>query len=112
MTIYLSSNFSAEPGAPPAYALPTGPNSFIFAYVSAEKRPHRRSAPPTGNAASADEFLFCLYYLLNLDININQQIYFYSKFKVKYVAGATPGFPFGRGRRCPTGALFAENVCN
>ena len=108
----------AEPGTPPAYALPTGPNSFIFAYVSAEKCPHGRSAPPngsappTGNPGSADVFLLCLYYLLILDININQQIYFYSKLKVKYVAGATPGFPFGRGRRCPTGNVFAENVCN
>ena len=33
----------------------TGPNSFIFAYVSTEKRPCRRSGPPTGNPGSATD---------------------------------------------------------
>ena len=32
------------------HAPPTGPNSFVFAYVSAQKWPHRRSAPPTGRS--------------------------------------------------------------
>ena len=42
-------------GACRAHAPPTGPNSFIFAYISAEKRPCRRSTPPppTGNPGSA-----------------------------------------------------------
>ena len=43
----------------PAHAPPTGPNSFIFAYIFTEKCPGRRpkapqngSAPPTGNPGS------------------------------------------------------------
>ena len=35
-----------HPGAPPACAAPTGSNSFSFAYVFAEKCPHRRLAAP------------------------------------------------------------------
>ena len=39
-------------GAPPARAppLPTGSNSFVFAYVFAEKHPHWRLAPPNGKS--------------------------------------------------------------
>ena len=33
-------------GAASACPPPTGPNSFIFAYISAEKCLHRRSVPP------------------------------------------------------------------
>ena len=37
---------------------PTGPNSFVFAQVSAKKRPRQRSLPlNTGNPGSATEFL-------------------------------------------------------
>ena len=48
--------------APPPPPPPTGPNSFIFAYIFAEKHPRRRSTPPltgprppTGNPGSATD---------------------------------------------------------
>ena len=42
-----------DAGAP--LALPTGSNSFAFAYISAKNRLHQRSAPPMGNPGSATE---------------------------------------------------------
>ena len=52
-------------GACPVHAPPTGPNSFVFTYIFAEKHPCRRSMPPlmgprpppTGNPGSATDFL-------------------------------------------------------
>ena len=42
-------------GACLAQAPPTGPNSFVFAYLFAKKCPRRRSTPPMGNSGSATE---------------------------------------------------------
>ena len=44
-------------GACQVHAHPTGPNSFVFAHIFAEKHPHWRSTPPNGSTPPLREIL-------------------------------------------------------
>ena len=88
-----------------------GPDSFVFAYVSDEKHPHRRSAhstgqrsPPTvnpGSATAREQFI-----AIGATTDYNQ--YFVS-FKQTFSV-ADPGFPIGGAPTSDVGAFRQKHV--